>query len=697
LFFQTTAPFGAVGVRPSAELLAWQSAVELPAMAETSPVSELMEALRTDVRAKLLDFLDEIPGRKVMVMDPTIVRPLDFIVTPQEMKDHGVQNWFKLTDPEVSVDCSQMIFLMRCCRVELIDWIAKQILADEAAGKDRMYVVVFLPRKTEQCMERLNRKSIRANVKVVECAIHFFPFDRDILSMEAPGVFNEFHVMGDPSGAFYLAKALMFLQAKFGTIPTVHAIGAAGKTVVDIMLRLRKEEQMSDALKDPKPSQEFSQPGVPPVAPHGSQPAQRREGAQQQPQQQQQELGPGIDEVIILDRRVDLFSVLCSQFTYQALIDAAFGIVHGAVDVSSAAWASERKKEQGHPILRNGQVLLSHDKTYFPDIRDLHIDSLGPLLQGEAETIQKLYAEKDNIKSTGEMADYVARFKKVQAKHPLVEVHINLAQDLRNKIQSEDYRQHLKLEDDITAQSSQSPLESIEDWIDDQKPFHEVMRLLCLYSLVNSGVKAKQYDQIKRSIIQSYGYEHLLTLCNMERVGILRYQQGKTVWSSIKRQFNLFPEDANPARDMSYAYSGYAPLSVRLVEMTKKSPRGWRACQDALGLLYGPAQELQQQLDASEATRANAAEQAAAQGRPSVTLVCFVGGLTYGEMAAIRKLSEMEEGRRRFLVLTTEMLSARKLFDSLRSEVVVNQVPLEEPRVRQRPEERRSGWWPGGR
>jgi len=671
------------------------------AMVEASPVSELVQALRTDMRAKLLDCLDEMPGRKVLVMDPSIVRPLDSIVTPQDLKDHSEQR-FILTEHAVSVSCSQMIFLMSCCRAELIDRIAKQIVADKAARKDRMYVVVFLARKAEQCMEMLNRRGISANVKVRECAIHFFPFDGDILSMEAPGVFNEFHVMGDPSGAFYLAKALMFLQAKFGTIPTVHAIGAAGKTVVDIMLRLRKDEQMSDALKDPKPSQEFSPPGVPSMAPHGSQPPQHREGTQQQPHEQQQsgtELGPGIDEVIILDRRVDLFSVLCSPFTYQALIHEALGIHHGVVDVSSAAWAQERTRGQAHPILRNGEVFLSHDKTYFPDIRDLHINSLGPLLRGEAETIRTTYSERDNVTSSGEMADYITRFKTAQAKHPLIEVHTNLAQDLQNKIQSEDYRQHLKLEDDITAQSSQSPLESIEDWIDDQKPFHEVMRLLFLYSLVNNGIKAKQYDQIKRGIIQSYGDEHELTLSNMERVGILRKQESKSVWSSTKTQFNLFPVDADPSRDMSYAYSGYAPLSARLVEMMKKSPTGWRACQDALNLLYGPYLEFQQQLDVSEATHANAAEQAMAQGRPSVTLVCFVGGVTYGEIAAIRRLSEMEEGRRRFLVLTTEMLSARKLLDSVSCETVVNQVPPEEPRVGQRPEERRRGFcfWPGGR
>jgi len=360
-------------------------------------------------------------------------------------------------------------------------------------------------------------------------------------------------------------------------------------------------------------------------------------------------------------------------FTYQALIDMEFGIKNCTVDLTGRDWAKERNREQ---------VRLPADDSFFREIRDLHIDRLGPLLQEKAQAIQRTYAEKDNVKHATEMAEYIKKFKTAQSAHPLVEIHINLAHDLKSAIQSEDYRQNLKLEDEITAQASQSAVESIEDLIDDQKPFHEVMRLLCLHSLVNNGIRPKQLDQLKKGILQAYGYEHLLTLCNLERVGMLRYaQQGKSVWPQIKQKFNLVPEEASE-QDISYAYSGYAPLSTRLVEKTRK---GWQSCKDALNLLEGPAQELRQSADQSEASKAG--------GRgPSVTLVCFVGGLTYGEMAALRKLSEVEDGRRRFLVLTTEMLSTKKLFDSLRCEQVFNQPPVEARRVKApAAEQKRSG------
>merc|ERR1712032_1069843 len=193
----------------------------------------------------------------------------------------------------------------------------------------------------------------------------------------------------------------------------------------------------------------------------------------------------------------------------------------------------------------------------------------------------------------------------------------------------------------------------------------------------NNGVKAKQLDQLKRCIVQSYGYPQLLMLENLQRVGLLRYSQGKSSWDAIKRNFNLFVEDDKADQDISYVYSGYAPLSIRLLQMTRSLPKGWRSCGDALNLLYGPAQELQQSTEQPGAPPPIVPEPARDPNTPSIALVVFLGGVTYGEIAAVRKLSELEGGRRKFLILTTEFLNAKTLFDSLQCKEVSDQPPIE--------------------
>eukprot|EP00415_Alexandrium_ostenfeldii_P003047 UN3047 len=144
--------------------------------------------------------------------------------------------------------------------------------------------------------------------------------------------------------------------------------------------------------------------------------------------------------------------------------------------------------------------------------------------------------------------------------------------------------------------------------------------------------------------------------------------------------------------DISYAYSGYAPLSVRLVQMTRSLPRGWRSCPDALGLLYGPAQQVPQTPDSTVAD-------GRAVAGPALVLVVFMGGVTHGEVAALWRLAELEEGRRRFLIVTTEFVSTKKLVESLECEQVFSQPPLEATRVAA-PQDRRGGFggfWSGAR
>ena len=53
--------------------------------------------------------------------------------------------------------------------------------------------------------------------------------------------------------------------------------------------------------------------------------------------------------------------------------------------------------------------------------------------------------------------------------------------------------------------------------------------------------------------------------------------------------------DQQSPNDVSYVYSGYAPLSVRLAQLFNR-PSGWRPMADLLNLLPGPMVEEIQQL-----------------------------------------------------------------------------------------------------
>lgn len=125
-----------------------------------------------------------------------------------------------------------------------------------------------------------------------------------------------------------------------------------------------------------------------------------------------------------------------------------------------------------------------------------------------------------------------------------------------------------------------------------------VLRMLILANITFGGIKTKQLENIKREILQvgdfrrcinlnnietlqAYGYELLPTLLALENLQLIQSSplpaskanipSLKLPFATIRKQLRLLIEeseggsDAAPA-DISYVYSGYAPLSVRLVQ-----------------------------------------------------------------------------------------------------------------------------------
>ncbi|CAG8793216.1 8957_t:CDS:2, partial [Racocetra persica] len=100
----------------------------------------------------------------------------------------------------------------------------------------------------------------------------------------------------------------------------------------------------------------------------------------------------------------------------------------------------------------------------------------------------------------------------------------------------------------------------------------------------------------------------------------------------------------NP-QDIAYVYSGYAPLSVRLIQCaTTKSGspstgNGWKGYEDVLRMLPGKTfDEVQKPEEGAIRSKRMVQGQ-----NPRVTLVFFLGGCTYTEISAIRFLAQQDD------------------------------------------------------
>lgn len=165
-----------------------------------------------------------------------------------------------------------------------------------------------------------------------------------------------------------------------------------------------------------------------------------------------------------------------------------------------------------------------------------------------------------------------------------------IAEMIKEVTDSSNFLESLQVEQELlNCIDTDKPNTFIEDMIIQQQPLLKVLRLLCIQSLTNSGLKPKLLDYYKREIIQTYGYHNLPTILNLEKAGLLKQQQSARQYAVLRKALRLTVEDESEItpKDISYVHSIYAPLSVRLTEQLVQ-PNGWQGLNDVMGLLPGP-------------------------------------------------------------------------------------------------------------
>ena len=191
--------------------------------------------------------------------------------------------------------------------------------------------------------------------------------------------------------------------------------------------------------------------------------------------------------------------------------------------------------------------------------------------------------------------------------------------------------------------------------------------MICLQCIANNGFKAKLFDYYRREVISAYGFEHLLTLNNLEQVGLLKAATVKS-YATVRKSLELVVEDVheqNP-NDIAYAYSGYAPLSVRLAQFLSRQS-GWHGLEEVLRQLPGPTVEEAQFVPPALLKKSQSGQggSSGGDGPSKVTLVYFLGGCTHAEVSALRFLAQQENSPTDFVIATTKLINGRSFLESL--------------------------------
>lgn len=339
-------------------------------------------------------------------------------------------------------------------------------------------------------------------------------------------------------------------------------------------------------------------------------------------------------KLIIIDRGVDLVSPMLTQWTYEGLLDEAVGLHNNVMDLPVSSIVSE----DAMGILdaapnASGTVrkrLRGDVDKIFAQLRDLNYWTAVRRIGSVASSVREYY-ERRPTRETSEISqvkDYVKGLREVKSEHLSAAAHTAIASEISARtFDSYQFKRKFELEREMIEGSTVTGRRVfITDAIARGESLSQVVRLCCLWSVTSGGIDAEELDFVKREMLANFGLGVLPLLANLERAGMLvrcsrestgsglgwipiprlgaqnasgtnkkssnggrnsddgsgsRVRATDYSWQFARAAMRLMTDfDAEnevtvgTAAAVASPYSGYTPLTVRLIE-TGLSPGGW--------------------------------------------------------------------------------------------------------------------------
>ncbi|APA05544.1 hypothetical protein SS1G_10000 [Sclerotinia sclerotiorum 1980 UF-70] len=635
------------------------------------------DQIKDKARKDLLYLLEGVRGKKNLVLDKSLAGPLGIIVKFSTLQDYGVDKVFFLENGNADVSQQNVVFIARGESAKHAQSIAdhiKRMQRESQTGHE--FSIFWVPRRTLVSEKILEEAGVLGDTSIAEFPLYFLPLEKDLLSLELDESFEDLYLRKDPTPTFLLARALMLIQQKHGLFPRMTGQGDNAKRLSDLLLRMRQE------LIAGEDTNESNKLGLSP--------------------------SNTIESLIIIDREIDYATPLLTQLTYEGLIDEAVGIQHNQADVDSSIVGSapqgSSKTVGAAPVqAKKRKIILDSSDKLYTQLRDTNFAIVGPLLNKVARRLKDDYESRHGTKSTAELRDFVNKLPGYQAEQQSLKIHTGLAEEIMKHTRKEQFSRLLEVQQNLVAGADPSSQhDAIEELIARDAPLPEVLRLLCLESCISGGVKPRDLDNFKKTILQAYGYQHLLTLDALEKLQLLLSRTSpmasmipmtgggtqigtNTDYTYLRKQLRLIVDEVNEhdPNDIAYVYSGYAPLSIRLVQCilqkqylismtrggnanntasvaTGGASQGWRGFDELLKHVRGQTFD---EVQAGEDKAVKARALLAGSGEKKTVFVVFLGGVTFTEIAALRFIAKQEEARKQIIICTTSIISGNRMMD----------------------------------
>lgn len=565
-----------------------------------------------------------------------------------------------------------------------------KLIADSVRSLEgsRRCSVLWFPAATSECTLEMERQGVAGFVAQRNLSLGLIPIDDRVAALCHDAVFGELYVKGDHRSLTDVVKSILAIEKHTDArIEDVVCHGDFANRVSN-MLQLAHTAM---ALPLQRRSSVATSSGSQPTG------------------------STAIHKLILIDRMQDPLSMLLTPMTYEGLLDALLNINHSVISYTTATddvgSTPSDSSSSTRPAITQKTLILNHRDELYNDIRDVNFNILisrmlvdiaqdlvsqarhnGSALLSSADSSSSLNNNSNTQSNQAAIAfaQVSALLQKVPnlvKKKASLAHHLELVHRIRELSAEFALRGCVETEMAILSASKSETRDAdrfLEEAIlrDPPLQFHDVVKLLCLCSLVRGGLKQEKLSWYRKQLCHTYGHINVLPLLlQLEKLELLS-TQNKFDFPRMKKKLALMrgaleDQDTLAPRDIHFMfpYTGYAPMSVRLV-------------QDSLAIKYksSPLSGILPSSSNSKASASSASISSNGLARTTSTaslsdlkkelnqqglqqekvkvLVYYVGGVTVAELAAYRFLNQ-KQTQYVFMVAATSICNGNRLLRAI--------------------------------
>ena len=486
---------------------------------------------------------------------------------------------------------------------------------------------IFIPGETYEIRDYIISNQLTFRFKTFNFRMDLIPIDNDLLSLEKEKYFREIYIDKNLSSISELANAFVKLESFFGKVKYRYLKGDNST----IFLNLVNEKEKENDLK----------------------------------------VTDEIFGMIVLDRSVDFLTTITSNYTYEGLIDDFFKINLGNIKIKESFIRDTNIniKNNNNQEKYLTYALTSFNNSFYSQIGCMHYLDVNKYLNKLTEHYQLITnnsKKKDLSLEELKKITYDLNVYLNEIKSPLL-ANKNILYHIINSISNEQYIQYIKNEQILLTGELPPNLHLFyEDYISDKRDLYQLLKLMSIESLTLGGIK--DYNSIKRNILNVYGYQNVFLFRDLEKLGWLRDKSKNSInmnYIQLCEKLELVKIDFNNEKpeDFSYVMGGYCPIGLKLIE--KGLEGKWNKIQDIIKKIPGEAS-----FPNDESEIYNPTEEI------NTIFLVFIGGVTYTEIEAVRFLNrKFKENydksisknptRIQLIIITTCILNTNKIFSNL--------------------------------